>query len=143
MQPADITRATLLTYSGTLPLIGCVIARLLPVAGVDSTAISTAYGAIILSFLCGIHWAVYVFFAEKCPRNLLFTSNVVALLAWSALLMSNHTTASVLLAMCFIYMLLLDVKLRDACVLPAWYSTLRRNATFIVVACLALLAGLA
>lgn len=141
MQPADITRATLLTYSGTVPLVACVIARLLPVAGVDSAAISTTYGAIILSFLCGIHWAIYLFYAETCPRNLLFTSNVVALLAWGALLMSNHATASVLLAMCFIYMLLLDAKLRDAGVLPAWFYTLRRNATMVVVACLALLAG--
>jgi predicted lysophospholipase L1 biosynthesis ABC-type transport system permease subunit len=143
MQPTDITRATFLTYCGTLPLIACVITLLAPVTGVNSAAISTTYGAIILSFLCGIHWAIHLFYAEKCPRNLLFTSNVVALLAWSALLMSNHATASVLLAMCFIYMLLLDVKLRDAGVLPAWFYTLRRNATFIVVMCLALLAGLA
>lgn len=82
MKQHDITLANALTYSGTLPLIGSVITLYFPVAGLDGALIASTYSAVIISFLCGIHWATYLFFAERCPRNLLITSNIVALLAW-------------------------------------------------------------
>ena len=80
--------AKILTYSGTLPLVVCVALIFSPIAGVDSHRVAVTYSAIILSFLCGIHWAAFLFFAEKCPRHLLITSNVVALLAWCSLLVT-------------------------------------------------------
>ena len=133
----------ILTYSGTLPLIASVVTHYFPATGWDSTFIAITYAAIILSFLCGIHWAASLFFAEKCPRNLLITSNVVALLAWAALLSTHQSIAIVLQALCFLYLLALDLKLRDAGILPQWLYNLRRNATIIVVLCLAVIAVLA
>jgi hypothetical protein len=37
---------------------------------------------------------------------------------------------------------MLDLKLRDVGILPQWFYGLRRNATMIVVVCLAVIAGL-
>lgn len=141
MKQSQITLAKILTYSGTLPLIASALSIYFPVAGFDAVLIATTYVAIIISFLCGIHWAVYLFFAGKCPRNLLITSNVIALLAWSSLLVTHQPIALVLQSLCFLYLLTLDLKLRDAGILPHWFYNLRQNATIIVVLCLAILVG--
>ena len=149
MKQLDITVANTLTYSGTLPLIGSVIllyfptmiAPALPLAGLDGAVIASTYSAVIISFLCGIHWAAYLFFADRCPRNLLIISNIVALLAWVSLLLANQLAAALLQAACFVFLLGLDVRLRDAGIYPEWFFRLRRNATLIVVICLLLIAA--
>ena len=142
MKQNQIKLAKILTYSGTLPLIASVVTHYFPLTGWDSTLIAGTYAAIIISFLCGIHWAAYLFFANKCPRNLLISSNVVALLAWTSLLATHQPTAIVLQALCFFYLLTLDLKLHDAGIIPEWFYYLRRNATIIVVLCLTIIAGL-
>ena len=55
---------SILTYSGTLPLVACVVLIFAPIASVDVSFVTRAYAAVILSFLCGIHWAAFLFFAE-------------------------------------------------------------------------------
>jgi hypothetical protein len=142
MKQSQITLAKILTYSGTLPLIASAICIYFLVNGIDSTNFARTYSAIIISFLCGIHWAVSLFFADKCPRNLMITSNVVALLAWASLLATHQPVAITLQALCFLYLLTLDFKLRDAMILPEWFYNLRRNATIIVVLCLAVVGEL-
>jgi hypothetical protein len=133
MQQRNITLAKILTYCGTLPLVGCVLAFAMPQGGINSTLIAQTYSAIIISFLCGIHWAVHLFFCEKCPRNLLITSNIIALTAWLSLLSPTHRIAFLLQIFCFLYLLLIDAKIREAGILPDWFYILRRNATGIVV----------
>ena len=132
--------AQLLTYAGTLPL---VIAAVEAVAGrlplSDVVWVASTYSAIIISFLAGIHWACYLFFAERCPRNLLITSNVVALLAWTSLLAQHEPWPLFLQILCFLYVLILDYKLREVALLPSWFYTLRRNATAIVVLSLSII----
>jgi hypothetical protein len=149
MKQLDITVANTLTYSGTLPLIGSVIllyfptmiAPALPMAGLDGAVIASTYSAVIISFLCGIHWAAYLFFADRSPRNLLIISNIVALLAWVSLLLANQLAAALLQAACFVFLLGLDVRLRDAGIYTERFFRLRRNATLIVVICLLLIAA--
>ncbi|MBU2099146.1 MAG: DUF3429 domain-containing protein [Gammaproteobacteria bacterium] len=146
MKQFDITLANTLTYSGTLPLIGSVILLVVPMAGLDAALIASTYSAVIISFLCGIHWAAYLFFADRCPRNLLMTSNMVALLAWGSLLAANYVMINqmgtlLLQALCFLYLLVLDWQLHKAGVLADWFIRLRRNATLIVVMCLLILAA--
>lgn len=142
MNQRAITMANTLTYSGTLPLVAALAAIVYPMDDVNAAQIAITYSAIIISFLCGIHWAVYLFFSETCPRNLLITSNIVALLAWGALLASNHVLAMLLHALCFLYLLTLDLKLRDEGIYPDWFYRLRRNATIIVVLSLSTIIGL-
>ena len=142
MNNKDRTLASILTYSGTLPFVACVALVFAPIAGVDGNVVARAYAAVILSFLCGIHWALFLFFSEKCPNNLLITSNGFALLAWGSLLGQDHETAFALQCLCFLALFYLDFRLRHAGVLPEWFYHLRRNATAIVVLCLATLAVL-
>jgi hypothetical protein len=131
-----IKLAKILTYCGTLPLIGSLLFIQFALSGIDIKIVASAYSAIIISFLCGIHWAVYLFFTEKCPTNLLLSSNAIALLAWTSLLLEPLLVSKLLQVLCFIYLLSLDLKLRVAGVLPEWFFMLRRNATIIVVLCL-------
>jgi hypothetical protein len=152
MKQFDIILANTLTYSGTLPLIGSAIILYFPVAGLDGAFIASTYSAIIISFLCGIHWAAYLFFADRCPRNLLITSNVVALLAWGSLLAANQLAigqltinqvgTTLLQILCFLYLLALDFQLHKAGIFADWFFRLRRNATIIVVICLLIVAAL-
>jgi hypothetical protein len=132
--PLNTCTAQWLTYAGTLPL---VIAAVEAVAGrvmlSDVLWLAGTYSAIILSFLAGIHWACYLFFSQRCPRNFLLTSNAVALLAWLGLLVHPQPWAVLLHILCFLYILILDYKLHKVALLPPWFYTLRRNATVIVV----------
>jgi hypothetical protein len=142
MQQSAITLAKILTYSGTLPLVASVAISLFPVAGVDSRFIAISYSAIIISFLCGIHWAAALFFSNKCPHYLLVTSNMITLLAWGTVLLAAPPIAALVHIACFLSLLTLDVKLRSAGILPEWFFTLRRNATMIVILCLSAIAVL-
>jgi len=142
MKKTDTRLAQILTYGGTLPLVACVVLSFAPIAGIDSNLFARTYSAIIISFLCGIHWAIFLFFAEKCSHNLLITSNVIALLAWCSLLGLDQQITYIFQAVCFLILLMLDSKLRNAGVLPEWFYHLRRNATVIVVSCLVALAVL-
>lgn len=142
MKNSDRILASALTYSGTLPLVVSIALAFAPIAGIDGNSMARAYAAVILSFLCGIHWAIFLFFAEKCPHPLLITSNAVALLAWASLLVTHHAMALTLQAMCFLVLFALDFRLRRAGILPEWFYHLRRNATVIVVLFLATLAVL-
>ena len=141
MKQLDIILANTLTYSGTLPLICSAVILYFPVAGLDGAFIGSTYSAVIISFLCGIHWAAYLFFADRCPRYLLLSSNAVALLAWVSLLATNQLITTVLQVFCFLYLFALDSKLRNAGILAEWFYRLRRNATSIVVLCLLVIAG--
>lgn len=89
MKQDHIKLAKILTYSGTLSLIVSVLLTQFPLSVIDARGIASAYSVIIISFLCGIHWAVYLFFAEKCPSNPLLISNAVTLLACSSLLIEQ------------------------------------------------------
>ena len=142
MNKRNIILAKFLTYSGTLPIIGCAAAMLIPLESIDASFFVRSYSAVIISFLCGIHWAIYLFFSEKCPHNLLITSNAVALVAWLSLIRIHPGLSLLLQAFCFIYLLALDIKLRAAGILPEWFYRLRRNATVIVVLCLSFTASL-
>lgn len=140
MNPQQHLVAKALTYAGTLPLVATSCGRMLAwISTADTLHFATTYSAVIISFLAGIHWACYLFFRERCPRNLLFTSNLVALLAWLCLLVNNLPWQILLHILLFLYLLVLDFRLSEAGVLPAWFYLLRRNATAIVVLSLSII----
>jgi Protein of unknown function (DUF3429) len=142
MKPKQIMLANVLTYAGTLPLLAAALGPLLSLATpAHAMFIATTYSAIIITFLAGMHWAVYVFFADTCPRNLLLTSNAAALLAWLSLLWPEQPWGFLLQNLCFLYLLTLDYKLHAAGILPQWFYALRRNATVIVVLSLSIMMG--
>lgn len=138
---SPIRLAQLLTYAGTLPIWGAVLHSQLPFLPIDATLLAITYGAVIVSFLSGIHWAVYLWHAEKLSRNLFITSNITALLAWLTLLLPAPFYSLGLLIWCFLYLLVLDWRIAAAGIYPTWFYALRRNATAIVVILLSLLMG--
>jgi hypothetical protein len=129
--------AQALTYCGTLPFIAGLVWHFMPLAAWDERMICALYGAVIVSFLCGLHWAVYLFFADQCPLNLFITSNVIALLAWLSVLVPDVWMSELVQIASFSVLCALDFKLRS--LYPRWFYPLRQNATLIVVFCLVVL----
>ena len=131
-----------LGYGGLIPFI-----VLAPISLLDSHHGFTwsdalfAYGAVILSFVCALHWG----FAMALPgldertrvRSLLW-SVVPSLIAWPALLLAP-SDAAVLLVLGFVLHYVQDRRLARVADLPGWYLPLRLRLT--TVACIALIAG--
>ena len=131
-----------LGYGGLIPFL-----VLAPVSLLDSHHGFTwsdalfAYGAVILSFVCALHWG----FAMALPglddarrvRTMLW-SVVPSLLAWPALL-RGPMEAAVLLVTGDVLHYVQDRRLARHAELPDWYLPLRLQLT--VVACLSLIAG--
>jgi hypothetical protein len=139
MSPRHIFMTQALTYAGTFPLIIAVFVAYAKIPGMDPLFMVRSYAAVVIAFLSGIHWAAFLFFSSKCPRNLLITSNATALFCWASLLFPDQKLSLALQSLCFLYLLVLDFKLKQAKVLPVWFYALRHNATAIVIMCLMML----
>jgi hypothetical protein len=132
MNQKNILVARVLTYTGIMPFIFFGMAVALHHGGLDYSLALFAYGAVIISFLCGIHWAVFLFFSQKCSRNLLFHSNAISLLGWLSVLPVMSYLTFALQILCFLYLLILDLELYRNKVIPLWFFNLRLHATIIV-----------
>lgn len=94
-----------------------------------------AYGAVILSFLGGIHWGQVVADGSEDMAARLALGTVPALIAWFGLLLGGSAAIGVLLA-AFLVMLVLDLWLTALGAFPLWYGRLRRPLTLAVSLCL-------
>lgn len=94
----------------------------------------TAYGALILSFLGGVHWGLAIADPSQSPTapRRLTVSVLPSLIGWAALLLPI-SSALVLLAAAFILMLILDRWASTNGEAPAWYPSLRWPLTLVVV----------
>ncbi len=92
------------------------------------------YAAIIVSFISGIHWGIYL--VRDAPFDLFIRSNFVAIVAWLAVTFSSHL-ALLVLALCLTYLWLVDKKLFSQGLLDIWYFSLRSKITLLVVPSLA------
>jgi hypothetical protein len=133
---AAITRTKILTLSGALPFLGALVLVLFPVAPFDAAHIASTYAALIIAFLGGTQWGLFLVFSQKSPINLMVQSNLVTLVAWTGLLVLPVAGAVALHALCFLYLLLLDYRLFTSGILPLWYFSLRRLVTLIVISLL-------
>jgi hypothetical protein len=128
-----------LTYSGIIPFV--LLAKLtvfdINLVSIAPYPLLLVYAAVIAAFIGGIHWGLYLF--QDAPLNLFIHSNVITLLAWLAA--SGVMPFNVyVLAACFIYLYLIDIKLVAAGVTEAWFHRLRTHATMAVVLSLLLVA---
>lgn len=133
MNEKNILVAKVLTYTGIMPFIFFGMAVALSGGSLDYSLALFAYGAVIISFLCGIHWAVFLFFSQNCSRNLLFHSNAISLLGWLSVLPVMSYLTFALQILCFLYLLILDLELYRKKLIPLWFFHLRLNATIVVV----------
>ena len=129
--------AQILTYSGTLPFLSCAICSAvgIDILGLNLERILILYGAVIASFIAGIHWGVYLF--KESAQNLFIHSNIVALLAWFAAIPMIPGIGGILM-ICFFYLIFIDKQLTTENVLEAWYLRMRIIATIIVLLALGL-----
>jgi hypothetical protein len=128
---------------GALPFIGLACAMPFLVGAPRNLAADAlvAYGAVILSFLGGIHWGLAIAHGggaaqAKLPARLIL-SIVPSLAAWAALLVAD-TTGLFILALAVAAMLWVDIRAARSGTAPPWYPTLRIPLTCIVVAALLL-----
>lgn len=137
--------AKFLTYAGTLPFILCMIASntifqnglSFGTITLNLDTILIAYGAVIASFIAGIHWGVYLFKSDEAPLNLFIHSNIVALLAWTSFMLP-HGFACIVLIFCFAYLLKIDYGLSAKNIIEPWFYRIRIHASVIVSAILGL-----
>lgn len=143
MNTSDTSRAPgaalVLGVLGILPFVVFALASHLTEGFIQAQAwfALTAYGAVILSFLGGVHWGMAI--ARNYPATImtprLIISVVPSLFGWAALMMP---TVIGLLTMALAYgaMLWTDFHATRLGHAPAWYPRLRLPLTAGVVLCL-------
>ena len=130
--------ARLFTYSGILPFLFSPCYLLFTGSSTflafDVQTLLMAYSAVIVSFIAGIHWGVFLF--RQCSLNLLLHSNIIALLSWVSLL-STLLWSVVILLFCFVYLLWIDTVLVRQQLLEPWFYRLRVHASVMALLSLA------
>jgi len=126
-------QASLLSYLGVLPFLFCAVAIIAGYEQDKATFILRAYGAIIVSFISGIHWGLCMKDNQRKTVWLLATSNAIALLAWASLLMHHAISALVTLTLSFVFLLAIDRKLYRLGQIELWFIKLRNRATLFVI----------
>ena len=126
--------ASWLGLAGVLPfLIGAIWAWILGGGDMADWLLRAvvAYGAVILSFLGGLHWGLALRDQDAGSSHYII-SVVPSLLAWLALLLPLGP-ALTLLTICFAGQLVVDLLRLQ---LPAWFRNLRALLTLLVVVAL-------
>lgn len=131
MPKNTILQAKLLTYAGTIPFLAFLISQQL--GYLYDPMIIISYSSLIISFICGAHWATFIFFSKKTTLNLLFTSNFITLLAWVSLLSKNVYVQFFIHTLSFMFLLVIDSKLTKLLIIPSWFYSLRKKVTVIVI----------
>ena len=136
--------ARVLGYGGALPfLCGAMAAsEKVAVLGVAPAYLVLTYGAVILSFLGGLHWGRVITSPNangSSDSTWLIWSVCPSLLGWVALLLPEKVGA-VVLALCFLAALQIDQKLLRDRIWPTWMRPLRLHLSLIAVASLTSLA---
>ena len=119
-----------LSYAGVLPPWGALaLSGLLPNGWAAFAALS--YGAVIASFVCGMHWSAYMTARVPLPTNLLITSNIGALAAWALVLVSFWSINLAFMGLVAVLagLLFIDRQLLGAGAIDAWFWSVRRNAS--------------
>jgi len=137
------TGAKWLGFSGLIPFIGCTLAVALTSEPYKSFALSLllGYGAVILSFLGGVHWGLAVApgASEEKLTKLLVLSVIPSLIAWAALFLQDRL-ALIVLALAIAMVLVLDrMSVREGRA-PSWFMALRRYLSTGAIASLLLAA---
>jgi len=130
--------ATALGYGGLLPFIACDLSMLLlPDAGMRHVAgrVLVGYGAVILSFLGGVHWGLVLRGPSPRAGGLLAIGVLPSLIGWLTLLLSFETAVAVQVAT-FGGFWLYEHRMLGPAVIPPAYLALRRWLTLVAVASL-------
>jgi hypothetical protein len=127
--------AAVLGLAGVIPFAAGALCSFQPdTLGAFANVALLAYGAVILSFLGGIHWGLAI--GQRDPSYRRLGLGVVPSLAgWVAFLLGG-AAGLLLLAAAFVAVLALDVQLTRDGMAPTWFPRLRTLLTAAVVLCL-------
>jgi hypothetical protein len=130
----DQTLSSLLAYLGALPFWALALGRFVGLDPVWSASAFVAYGTGIACFMAGTIWS-QAQIRQAHAGGLLLVSNGAALAAIAALLLHPTLPLAGLMvqAVTFLLLLFADHRLFRGGDQPAWYFTLRRNVTALVV----------
>jgi len=136
--------AGVLGFAGALPFVALAGLSFYDNVNVSlqSIEILRLYGALILSFLGGIHWGLALGAAVPslaASWRRYAVSVVPALWGWAAMLAPTYR-GLIVLAVGFVLLLAYDIFAARGSEAPAWYPRLRLPLTAIVVSCLLLAA---
>lgn len=132
--------AQALGFAGLIPFIAAAFATLLlPEAGQRELAgrALLAYGAVILSFLGGVHWGLVLRDRPARPSRPLAIGVLPSLFGWGSLFLPHEQALAVQVA-CFGGFWLYEHRMLGADVLTPGYLALRRPLTLAACASLAL-----
>ena len=136
-----------LAYAGTLPFIASAVMAMLEInfGPIRAPAvIASSYGLAILSFLCGAHWATYLYRRDDSPFNLFVISNVIVVVVWLVYVLTGSSSYTLLTQItAFLYLLFLDQQLKGAGLISAHYFSIRLHATVVAVVSLAVVTYIA
>ena len=136
---AGVPRAAVwLGFGGLLPFWLAVAAIWSnPQAEAFALSAELVYGAVILSFLGGVHWGRALASPAQQDWPVLGWSVVPALLGWLAAAWMEPAPALILLIVGFWAAFVVDMRAVAAGRFPGWYLQLRRPLSAIVVLALA------
>lgn len=133
--------ALLLGLAGLLPLVAAALAVLIldPWAHPLIRFAAQVYGALILSFLGGVHWGLAMAAGPAGMHGARLAWSVVpSLVGWPALFLPPVWSLAVLIVT-FGILGIVDTRLARHGTIPGWYGPLRRALTLAVILCLAVL----
>jgi len=137
-------QARILTYLGTLPFWGCLTAIAFGIelnnAAPAWGAIAHSYAVIIISFLAGIHWALFM--SQSYKMNLFIVSNVFALIGWFSLLDVGGPVGLTSCAGLFGLLFIIDRRLKNDGLISDFFYKTRRKASVAVISILLAIAAL-
>lgn len=130
----DQTLSSTLAYLGALPFWALGLGHFVGLDAAWAAGAFVAYGTGIACFMAGTIWS-QAQIRQTSPGGLLLLSNGAALAAIAALLLysSLPLPALILQAATFLLLLFADRRLFRNSDQPAWYFTLRRNVTALVL----------
>jgi len=132
----DVQLYKLLTFAGTIPFIACAILQYGNAPQFDFLGsyveIALIYGLVIISFMSGVHWGLYLSHKDRSPFNLFVTSNILTVFIWLFYLLFSSSVFLLSLIIGFLVMLWIDYCLYRADILSHEYIKTRTTVTFIV-----------
>lgn len=129
-----------LAYAGAIPFVLCAglmaIGYInLPLLGELAPIINT-YSLVIIAFMAGIYWGLYLNGQSHSNLYLLIISNVLAITSWLAYLYIAMPVILLFYSFIFVLLLVIDFRLLSQGIITQRYFKTRSIVTMIVIASL-------
>ncbi len=92
-----------------------------------------SYSAIILSFVCGVHFMMGVIEPTATGKCMFSSALLYSLVGWASVWSPVYATSLLLLIACFLGHMAIDYKLGKFAIMPSWFRQLKLLTTSIVV----------